>query len=68
MKDTLFIQFYSKTKSGWFDLCNGFSDTYDLCKSKGDFFWMEHEADNDKWYEEKTYQDRPLPIKKGPVV
>jgi len=67
MKDTLFIQFYSKTNSGWFDLCNGFSDTYDLCKSKGDFFWMEHEADNDKWYKQKTYQNRPLPIKKGTV-
>lgn len=67
MKDTLFIQFYSKTKSGWFDLCNGFSDTYDLCKSKGDLLWMEHESDNDKWYEEETYQNRPLPIKKGRV-
>ncbi len=67
MTDTLFIQFYSKTKSGWFDLCNGFSDTWDLCKSKGDFLWMEHEADNDKWYEEETYQIRPLPIKKGTV-
>lgn len=67
MADTLFIQFYSKTKSGWFDLCNGFSDTYDLCKSKGDFLWIEHEADNDKWYDEKIYQNRPLPIEKGRV-
>ncbi|MFH2059807.1 MAG: radical SAM protein [Pseudomonadota bacterium] len=67
MSDTLFIQFYSKTKSGWFDLCNGFSDTYDLCQSKGDFLWMEHEADNDKWYEEPTYQNRLLPIQKGRV-
>ena len=67
MSDTLFIQFYSKTNSGWFDLCNGFSDTWDLCQSQGDFFWMEHEADNDKWYEEATYQNRPLPIEKGKV-
>ena len=67
MADTLFIQFFSKTKSGWFDLCNGFSDTYDLCKSKGDFFWMEHEEDNDKWYEEETYRNRPLPIEKGRI-
>jgi hypothetical protein len=67
MTDTLFIQFYSKTKSGWFDLCNGFSDTYDLCSSKGDFFWMQHEADNDKWYEEETYRNRPLPVEKGRV-
>ncbi len=67
MTDTLFIQFYSKTKSGWFDLCNGFSDTWEMCQSKGDLLWMEHEADNDKWYEDATYQDRPLPIDKGRV-
>ena len=43
MRETLFRQFYGKTNSNWFDLCNGFSDTFDLCKSKGDFLWMEHE-------------------------
>jgi hypothetical protein len=67
MTDTLFIQFYGKTKSGWFDLCNGFSDTWDLCKSKGDFLWMEHEEDYNKWYKEETYGNIPLPIQKGIV-
>ncbi|MCP3944817.1 MAG: hypothetical protein GY710_25520 [Desulfobacteraceae bacterium] len=67
MKDTLFIQFYGKTKSGWFDLCNGFSDTFDLCKNKGDFLWMEHEQDYDKWYDKNTYGTRLLPIQKGKV-
>ncbi len=63
--NTFFIQFYTKTKSGWYDLSNGFSDTHDLCRRYGDFLWMEHEADNDKWYEEETYQNRPLPFDKG---
>ena len=67
MIDTLFIQFYGKTNSGWFDLCNGFSDVWDLCKSKGDFLWMEHEQDYSKWYEKETYGDIPLPIKKGNI-
>lgn len=67
MGDTLFIQFYGKTKSGWFDLCNGFSDVWDLCKSKGDFLWMEHEQDSDQWYEPKSYGHIPLPIRKGKV-
>ncbi|MFH1932998.1 MAG: hypothetical protein ABIN18_15580, partial [Pseudomonadota bacterium] len=67
MRDTLFLQFYNKTKSGYFDLCNGFSDTYYLCKSKGDFFWTEHEIDRTKWYLDETYENRELPISKGTV-
>jgi len=67
MRDTLFLQFYNKTKSGYFDLCNGFSDTYDLCKSKGDFYWTEHEIDRTKWYLDDTYENRELPISKGTV-
>jgi hypothetical protein len=67
MRDTLFLQFYNKTKSGYYDLCNGFSDTYDLCKSKGDFYWTEHEIDRTKWYLDETYENRELPIKKGTV-
>jgi len=46
MKNTLFIQFYLKVeKLNNFDfvLWNGFSDTYDLCKSKGDFIWINEE-------------------------
>ncbi len=67
MNNTLFIQFYGKTNSGWYDLCNGFSDTWDLCKTKGDFLWMEHEQDSDRWYEPEAYGNPPLPIHKGNV-
>ena len=67
MADTLFVQFYNQTKGGYFDLCNGFSDTYDLCKGKGDFFWTEHEADRKKWFIDETYTTRKLPINKGTV-
>jgi radical SAM superfamily enzyme YgiQ (UPF0313 family) len=67
MRDTLFLQFYNKTKSAYFDLCNGFSDTYDLCKSKGDFYWTEHEIDRTKWYLDDTYENRRLPINEGTV-
>ena len=43
MKDCVFIQFYSNFKnSDVFDLGNGFSDTYDLCKSRGDLVWLNH--------------------------
>jgi len=61
MKDTLFIQFCSEFKSSrtgpCFALCNGFSETYDLCKNKGDFHWV-----NDKDLEDRN---PPLPINKG---
>jgi len=67
LKDTLFIQFYGRTGSGWFDLCNGFSDTWDLCKSKGDFLWVPLEQDPDQWYDEAAYPPIPLPIQKGTV-
>ena len=67
MGDVLFIQFYNEIKGSYFDLCNGLSDTYDLCKSKGDFYWTEHEADLTKWYLEETYTGRDLPINSGTV-
>ncbi|MBT3227175.1 MAG: hypothetical protein HN580_21515 [Deltaproteobacteria bacterium] len=67
MSDTLFLQFYNKIKNSYYDLCNGFSDTYDLCRSKGDFYWTEHEVDNGKWFDEDTYTDRKLPIDKGTI-
>ncbi|MCG8637713.1 MAG: hypothetical protein MI863_28060 [Desulfobacterales bacterium] len=65
MSDTLFIQFYGKTNSGWYDLCNGYSDTWDFCKSKGDFLWLPHVQDADKWYDPDAYGDQPLPINRG---
>lgn len=67
MKDTLFLQFYNQIRGAYFDLCNGFSDTYELCKSKGDFYWTAHEVDRGKWYEEQTYAQRDLPISSGTV-
>lgn len=50
MKETLFVQFYSKIEDtnprfkghSLYELCNGFSDTYDLCRDKGDFVWINH--------------------------
>lgn len=67
MQDTLFIQFFGKTNSGWFDLCNGFSDTWDLCRSKGDFLWAEQLQDINRWYDETAYGSIDLPISKGRV-
>jgi len=67
MQDTLFLQFYNQIKGSYYDLCNGFSDTYDLCLSKGEFFWTEHETDRAKWHDEATYTKRKLPIEKGTV-
>ena len=67
MSDTLFIQFYGRTGSGWYDLCNGFSDTHDLCLSKGEFLWMPHEQEPDNWYSQEMYDPYSLPIRKGTV-
>ncbi len=67
MKDVLFIQFYGRTGSGWFDLCNGFSDTWDLCQSKGDFLWIPLEQNPDDWYDETAYHPIDLPIENGTV-
>jgi len=67
MQDVLFVQFFSRSKNTYCDLTNGFSDTYDFCQGKGDFFWVEHEGDSSKWHSEKTYSDRKLPIDRGTV-
>jgi len=67
MDNTLFVQFFGRTSSGWFDLCNGFSDTWDLCRSKGDIYWVEQLADPSRWYDETAYGNVPLPITKGRV-
>lgn len=48
--DTLFIQFYSRVENtnprfkghSIYEVCNGFSDTWDYCKTKGDFLWVNH--------------------------
>ena len=67
MQDVLFVQFLSRSKTTYCDLANGFSDTYELCQGKGDFFWVEHEGDSAKWHSEKIYTSRKLPINKGTV-
>ena len=67
MHPTLFVQFLSRSRRGWWDLANGFSDTYDLCRNQGDFHWVTHEPEGDKWYREDTYTSRPLPVDKGTV-
>lgn len=54
----IFVQFYSRTDR-FVDLGNGFSETYEICKNKGDFIWVESNADNKELVE--------LPIKKGTV-
>ena len=56
MSDILFLQFYLNYRNSN-SFCNGFSDTYDLCKSKGDFYWVEQE----------TMNQIELPIKKGTI-
>ncbi|MBS3755770.1 MAG: hypothetical protein KGY56_08750 [Desulfobacterales bacterium] len=67
MQDVLFIQFLSRSRRGYWDLANGFSDVWDLCKSRGDFHWVVHEPESDKWYKEETYTSRELPITRGTV-
>ena len=67
MADTLFIQFYGKTRSGWFDLCNGFSDTWKLCQRHGDFLWLPHLQDQNLWYTPQAYANNKLPLSKGIV-
>jgi hypothetical protein len=67
MTDTLFVQFYSKRKSNIYNLLNGFSDTYDLCRQYGDFHWMRDEPDAERWYQYARYAANPLPIDNGTI-
>lgn len=74
MNETIFVQFYSRIENtnprfkgqSIYELCNGFSDTYDLCKSKGDFVWINHSKQL-KGYGKNTdnHPDIDLPISKG---
>lgn len=72
--NNLFIQFYGKWKvsddfSCW-GISNGFSDTYDLCKNKGDFLWIQHEDDSQVSSLDSIMKDcreKELPIKTGNV-
>lgn len=66
MKDTFFIQFYSKIENtNRFELGNGFSDTYDFCKNKGDFLWINHQRSNQEL--ENFGYSSDFIVKKGTV-
>ncbi|MCG8529803.1 MAG: hypothetical protein MI749_03970, partial [Desulfovibrionales bacterium] len=67
MTDTLFVQFYHRTASQWFDLGNGFSDTWQLCRSRGTFLWVDLDMDSDTWYDPLAYEKHPLPLDRGRV-
>jgi hypothetical protein len=70
MADTIFIQFFGKRYGG--NACDyyiygGFSQTYDLCKRHGDFFWVDQDYQriihDQKLLPEDV--DNPLPITEG---
>ncbi len=65
LNETIFIQFYGETRSGWFDLCNGFSDAWELCRQRGDFLWLPHLQDSTLWYTPEAYQGIELPMTRG---
>lgn len=67
MGDTLFMQFYSRRSSGIYNLLNGFSDAYDLCRQHGDFYWMQDEPDASRWYDYDNYAAKALPLAKGTI-
>lgn len=76
MSDTLFVQFFTKIYdvnprfSGYnlYILCNGFSDTFDLCKTKGDFLWVNHSKQRNAYgKDQEQLFDNELPISKGIV-
>jgi len=76
MKDTLFIQFYSRIENtnprfkghSIYELCNGFSDTYDLCKNKGDFYWVNHSKQLQGFGQNRIENIKvDLPISQGTV-
>jgi len=75
MNDVLFIQFVNDIKMSdgvYTGVGNGFSDTYDLCKSKGDFLWVNlpkvnHVALYNKIETLEYCQTVELPISKGVV-
>ena len=76
MRDTIFLQFITKNRfHDYYDLGNGFSDTYDFCKTKGDFYYVEHRGlhwasmgrmlSNTVQYEK--FEEMELPFSKGTV-
>jgi len=76
MNNIIFIQFYSKIENinpnyknmSMFELCNGFSDSHDLCKNHGDFYWVNHSKQLQSYGVNKQNDFFvELPFKKGIV-
>lgn len=77
MSDTLFLQFTTRGKfTDFVDLGNGFSDTYDFCKTKGDFYYVPfhgglHWANMGRLMtntvQHEKFENLELPIKKGTI-
>ena len=66
MKDTVFIQLYSKIENlGWIEFSNGFSDTHDFCKNKGDLIWLKHQRTNHAIDYTEIFQKVEFVIDKG---
>ncbi len=69
--DTLFLQFYHKRKTSINKeiICynNGFSETWDLCKQHGDFYWLEYKINSDYLTNIDHFKDTELPISKGTI-
>lgn len=70
--DTIFVQFYTSLKdipgqNARYSLGNGFSDTYEICKDKGDFYWFHHDHSIEGKFNtiDKRYDDLSFPIRKG---
>jgi len=73
--DKLFIQFYSRiinsnprfSNINLYELCNGFSDTYDLCKDYGDFYWINHKKQTKAYGRDEESCSPEFPIQTGTV-
>lgn len=66
--NNLFVQFYNyNTDNNRYDLVNGFSDAWDLCKSKGDFLWIPWRYIGVNNKVEKTLPDFNAPFDEGKV-
>jgi hypothetical protein len=70
MLNKIFIQFYSKILNthpiypiNIYELCNGFSDTLEYCKSIGEIFWVEHRVQKTTFGKSDTINDQKLPVK-----
>ena len=68
MADHLFIQFYSRSREGIYSLNNGFSDTWDLCRARGELLWVEHRVPHARRDDPDAYAEQELPVRQGTVL